>query len=95
MLIDKIDDVIHIVWEFPIQTKTSHKNGNSYTEYRVTVPKELIIFTDLGHISCDDKQVQVRGNRVTLPVSFMRQHDYSSVKYDLDTSSSEVSITFH
>lgn len=95
MQLIKIDDVIHIVWVFPIQIKTSHKNGNSYVEYRVTVPKELIIFADLRHISCDDKQVQVRGNRVTLPVSFMRRHDYSSVKYDLDTSNGEVSITFH
>jgi len=95
MQITKIEDVIHIVWEFPIQKKTSKKNGNSYTEYRVTVPKELIIFADINHITCDDKQVQVKSNRVTLPVSFMRRHDYSRVVYDLDTSSSEVSITFH
>ena len=95
MEIQKRDETIHIVWEFPIQKKTSQKNGNSYTEYRVTVPKELVIFAELTTIPCDDKQVQVKGNRVTIPVDFMRRHDYSSVKYDLDTSSSEVSITFH
>ena len=95
MEIQKRDETIHLIWEFPIQTKQSNKNGNTYTEYRVTVPKELIIFADINHITCDDKQVQVKGNRVTIPVDFMRRHDYSSVKYDLDTSSSEVSITFH
>lgn len=95
MEIQKRDEIIHLIWEFPIQKKTSQKNGNTYTEYRVTVPKELIIFADLTTISCDDKQVQVKSNRVTLPVSFMRRHDYSHVVYDLDTSSSEVFITFH
>ena len=95
MQIKKIDDIIHIVWEYPIQEKTSKKNGNSYTEYRVTVPHDLVVFVGLEHISCDDKQVQVKGNRVTLPVDFMRGHDYSHVVYDLDTSSSEVSITFY
>jgi len=94
MLINKIGDVIHLIWEFPIQTKTSQKNGNSYTEYRVTVPRDLVLFADLDTISCDGKQVKVRDNRVTLPVSFIREHKYTSVKYDLDTSTEDVSITF-
>jgi len=95
MQLTKIDDIIHIVWEYPIYEKTSTKNGNTYTEYRVTVPKELIIFVNLDTISCDGKQVRVRDNRVTLPVSFIREHKYTSVKYDLDTSTEDVSITFH
>ncbi len=95
MEIQKRDEIIHLIWEFPIQTKTSNKNGNTYTEYRVTVPRDLILFADLDTISCDGKQVRVRDNRVTLPVSFIREHKYTSVKYDLDTSTEDVSITFH
>ena len=94
MEIQKKDGRIHILWEFPIQVKTSTKNEKQYHEYRVTVPPELVTFTSFDSIPCDDECVSVRDKRVTLPVAFVRAHGYTRVCYDLDTGTELVSVTF-
>jgi len=94
MKLQKINDIIHLIWEYDIKKKAFNKNDKEYCEYRVTVPQLLVEYKKLQTISFNDQTVVIRGGRITIPSSVMKKHHYKKIRYDFDTKTDEIIITF-